>query len=344
MPNWRRAGGAPVCQAKIRLAPEDFQVTEIIDIELDGLGEHDWLWVRKTNTNSEWLARQLARFAGIETRDVGFAGHKDRHAVTHQWYSVRRKTGAGYDWDVLHLPGVEVLKVARHSRKLRRGAHCGNRFDLLLRELQGDPQDALQRISGDGVPNYFGEQRFGRAGANISLARSLFGGRRLRRDKRSLALSAARSLIFNDVLAARVSDGTWNQLLPGDYAVLEGSRSHFKVESVDAALTRRCEDFDLHPSGPLWGKGAGMPDSLLIERTVARTHAELATGLEKFTEVARRALRLKVVGLEWALERDNLRMGFDLPSGAFATAVLREIADYKDGFRDAKRASLQSGT
>lgn len=330
LPQWPRAGVEPLCPAVIRMEPKDFLVSEILDIEFDGEGEHDWLWIEKEATNTEWLARQLARFTGVVARDVGYAGMKDRNAITRQWFSVRRVSGAGYDWSAFELPGVRVLEIVRHSRKLRRGAHRGNRFELTLKDVQGDAVPALQRIVTQGMPNYFGEQRFGRDGSNIELARALFAGRRLRRDKRSIALSAARSLLFNEILAARINDGSWNSLLPGDYANLAGTGSHFRVEQVDETLARRCRDFDLHPCGPLWGRGAGDAAAPQIERDVAAHYPELSSGLEKMTDVSRRALRVAVADLQWTQESSTVRLQFGLPSGAFATAVLREVFAYSD--------------
>ncbi len=330
LPQWRRAGAEPLCAARIRVQPEDFCVDEILQIEFDGQGEHDWLWIEKRATNTEWLARQLSRFAGVVAKDVGYAGLKDRNAVTRQWFSVRRTSGAGYDWSALQLPDVRILDIVRHSRKLRRGAHRGNRFELVLRDLAGDPLPGLQRIKSQGLPNYFGEQRFGHAGGNIEMARSLFGGRRLRRDKRSIALSAARSLLFNDILAARIEEGTWNTLLPGDYANLAGTQSHFRVTELDSVLAQRCVDFDLHPCGPLWGRGAGDAASPEVERRIAAQHSGLCAGLEKMTDVARRALRIGVADLSWTQNADTLHLQFDLSSGSFATAVLREVFDYQD--------------
>ena len=125
------------------------------------------------------------------------------------------------------MAGVNVGQCVRHCRKLRRGTHRANRFDLVLRRAKHDPRAAVDRIAADGVPNYFGEQRFGHGGGNVLLASRLFAGQRLKREQRSLALSAARSLIFNDVLDARVAAGNWNALLPGDIASLAGSNSHF---------------------------------------------------------------------------------------------------------------------
>lgn len=328
--DWQRAGGEPCCSGIIRSDPEDFQVTELLDVDFDDHGEHDWLWIEKRGANTGWLAARLAQFAGVPSRDVGFAGQKDRHAVCRQWFSVRRPADGACDWEKFDVPDTRVLAVRRHRRKLRRGTHRGNRFAIVVREFRGDPAETMKRIAADGVPNYFGEQRFGREGNNIGLAQALFAGRRLRRDRRSLAISAARSLIFNEVLDRRVRAETWHALLPGDYAMLAGSRSFFAVESVDTDLLARCAAFDLHPTGPLWGRGGDRVRPLPLEQEVAELHHELAEGLERHALASRRALRAIVTGLAWTHQSDALLLEFELESGTFATAVLREIATYDD--------------
>ena len=325
LPDWPRAGGAPRGRGRLRVQPEDFRVDEQSDIALAGEGEHDWLHIEKRGANTAWVARQLARHAGVPVRDVGYAGLKDRHALTTQWFSVLRPAGRACDWTTLARPGVRVLVLGRHARKLRRGAHRGNAFLIRVREFAGEPDEALARIRAGGVPNYFGEQRFGRDGANLELAEALLGGRRLRRDARSLALSAARSFLFNEVLARRVTDGSWQRLLPGDVALLAGSRSRFSVEAVDDALAARCREQDLHPSGPLWGRMQEPAAQSAPEREVLAQHAQLAAALEPLADADRRALRLVVEDLEWNAAPGELTLSFRLAPGAFATAVLREI-------------------
>lgn len=305
-------------------------MVEIPSFELTGEGEHDFLYIEKTNANTPWVARALAWHAGVPVRDVGYAGMKDRRAVTQQWFSVRRPGGVKANWQQLELEGVSILETHRHNRKLRRGAHRGNHFKLLIRDLS-DPNSTLQRkleaIAAAGVPNYFGEQRFGRNGNNIHLARRLFMRNRMPREQRSIALSAARSLLFNDVLSARVSAGNWNTMLDGDIANLEGSGSIFPVADANAEMQQRCRDFDIHPTGPLWGNGAptttGEPAE--FEHQVAAHRQKLATGLEQTTDESRRALRLVVQDLEWDLHEDSLLLKFSLTRGSFATAVLREL-------------------
>lgn len=340
LPNWRRAWRETVAQAEhstahIRAQTSDFQVREILGYEFSGDGEHDYLLIEKEHANTTWVAQQLAVHAGIPPRDVGFAGLKDRHSVSRQWFSVRRPAGAATDWSAFTRPGLGVIESTRHRRKLRRGAHRANCFNIAVRGLNVScrPSDALlQGIREQGVPNYFGEQRFGQAGGNLEMARSLFRGRRLSRLQRSMALSAARAYIFNHILEQRVEDGSWNQLLSGDCASLDGSGSIFPVNEPDKELRQRVTLLDVHPSGALWGKGPGAcrGQVAMLEQRIASDFTDLAAGLEQFTEQARRPLRLAARLFEWRWDDDTLWLEFTLTRGGFATAVLREIVDYRD--------------
>lgn len=331
-----RAHGLPVVSAIIRQSPADFEVVEELGFTPSGDGEHDYLYVEKTGANTAWVARRLARLAGVGSRDVGFAGLKDRRAVTRQWFSVRRPRRDGSDWASATIEGVRILEITRNSRKLRRGAHKANRFRIALRgtaigEAAGRLRERVADIRQHGVPNYFGEQRFGRDGANLELARQLFAGRRLPRDARSHALSAARSFLFNALLAERVRYGTWNRLLAGDIANLDGSGSVFPVDTVTAELEARVRDADIHPTATLWGRGAPLTrlDAARLESEVAERHPEFAAGLLKMRlEAGSRALRVRVDELSVDVEPGIAWLSFRLPKGAFATTVLAEIVGY----------------
>lgn len=310
LPDWGRAHGPPLFAARIRSSVSDFVVNEQLDIDCSGDGEHDWLWLEKSGANTNWVAERLAGHAGVAPKDVGFAGLKDRHAVTRQWFSVRRPSGAAADWDALDLDGVRLLEIRRHRRKLKRGAHRGNSFRIVLRGdgiagPAGSIAKRLDNIAAMGVPNYFGEQRFGRDGSNISLGQAVLAGRKVTRAKRGFGISALRSLEFNDGLSRRVGDGTWNRLTPGDWANLDGTGSVFEVETVTPELRDRCDALDIHPAGMLPGF-----ESLRVTP-------------------AWRALRTRVSDLNWIAEDEALRLEFSLPKGSFATAVLREIASYE---------------
>lgn len=329
---WARAHGAPLFAATIRDRPSDFQVAENLGFEFSGSGEHDYLWVQKTAANTDWVARQLARHARVRPADVGYAGMKDRHAITRQWFSVPGRGVA--DWASFGADGVVILDVRRHHRKLRRGAHTSNAFRIALRtpdvsRMRQRVDERLASIAARGVPNYFGPQRFGHEGANLDLAQRLFAGARLRRDKRSIAISAARSALFNQILSARVADGSWECILPGELVNLDGSGSVFRAAEIDETIERRAAELDLHPTGTLWGlrREISHGDVAALEHDATNASADLRVGLEGLgIKAAHRPLRLRVSDLSWDIEEDALWLDFTLPAGGFATAVLRELA------------------
>ncbi len=332
-----RAHGAPLARVSVRTVPEDFYVEECLGFAPAGSGAHLLLQVRKREANTAWVARELARHAGCRSADVGYAGLKDRHAVTVQWFSVPHAARSSVQWAGFSGPGFEVLAAHPHSRKLPRGAHEGNRFRITARGVLTAPealQERVHRIEVQGVPNYFGPQRFGRDGANLE--RAVDESRALRPSERGFVLSAARSLVFNAVLAERVRSGSWAQLQAGDRAVLDGRGSHFAVEAPDATLAARCERLEIHPSGPLWGAGALHSQGVVrtLEQRVAAEHAPFCARLEGAgMRQERRSLRVAVRELSVQLQPEAVVLTFRLARGAYATAVLRELfalEDYED--------------
>jgi tRNA pseudouridine13 synthase len=326
-----RAAPGPRARAILRREPEDFQVDEILGFAPSGAGEHVLLRVRKRDANTAWVAREIAALAGVRAQDVGYAGLKDRRAVATQWFTVPGRRRPAAQWDGAVGQGFEVLEAHPHARKLPRGALAGNRFTLRLRDVTGDRADLEARFAAaaaHGVPNLFGPQRFGRELSNLAALAALPAGRMPPR----FVLSAARSLVFNAVLAERVRDGSWNRLLPGDRANLDGRNSVFAVTEVDAELERRLAELDLHPTGPLWGEGetlvAGAP--AVLEAAVALRFPEALAAIRAArAEPARRALRLAVRDLrcEWVECGAVCQVSFELRSGGFATAVIRECLD-----------------
>ncbi len=327
--------GKPLASARLRTFPEDFQVDEHLGYPLTGEGEHAWLHLRKRNTNTAWAAGLIADLAKVARRDVGYAGLKDRNAVTSQWFSIGLAGRPEPDWEQLNSDELTVLEATRHQKKLRRGGLAGNHFQLILREFNGDKallEQRLQRLKEIGAPNWFGSQRFGHDYGNLAAATALFRGRRERdRQKRGLYLSAARSLLFNAVLARRLLDGNWNQALAGEMMALEGSQSVFAVETPDAELSARLAALDVHPTGPLWGRGRPPVSAvaLAMESETLESFAEFREGLEMAgLKQARRALRICLRDLEWCFPEDDvLQLAFSLPAGSYATAVVREILD-----------------
>ena len=299
-------------------------MTEDLGVEFSGEGEHDVLYIEKDGTNTEWVSRQLAKHAGIAAKDVGYSGLKDRHAITRQWYSVPAWNRP--DWSLLDIEGVTVLEQNRHSRKLRRGTHRTNHFEIVLRgdgisTHASSVSERVEVIRAQGVPNYFGEQRFGRKGSNVALASEWAAGARLPRHKRGLAISTIRSYLFNEILAERINDETWNQMIDGDRANLDGTGSVFDVELVDNEIERRCREMDIHPTGPLAGDGSD-------GHAVFECWSDWMSALGKArVEPASRPLRLRVHDLRATLDDDALTVAFTLGRGTYATSVLREIAN-----------------
>lgn len=335
-----RAHGEAVVQARMRATPEDFQVEELPGFEPSGSGEHLLLTVEKRGINTAFAAKRIAEWAGVGEMAIGYAGLKDRHALTRQRFSVHLPKKVAPDLSTLDQDNgderIRVLGHQWHSRKLPRGALAGNRFVLVLRDVQGMPaaiEARLQAIATRGVPNYFGEQRFGRGGDNLGAALSMFAGRRVGREQRGMLLSAARSELFNRVLTQRVADGSWDAAvaMEGEVWMLDGSRSVFGPEPVTPALTERVAGFDIHPTGPLWGRGelrsAGAVQSLELAALADDQSARLRTGLEAAgLKQERRALRLRPADLDWRwLADDALEVTFSLPPGTYATVVLAEL-------------------
>lgn len=323
-----RAYGTPIGRGILRAEPEDFLVEEQLGFAPAGSGQHVLLKVRKREANTQWVARELARACGCRSLDVGYAGLKDRNAVAIQWFTVPQTRMTLDDWTAVRGQGFDVLEAHVHSRKLPRGALEGNRFSIRVRRLEADDQALATRlgdIAARGVPNYFGAQRFGRDAAN--LARMTEDPRALPPQQRSFILSAARSLVFNAVVAERVADGSWAHLEAGDIANLDGRGSVFAVVP-DASVLERCERLEIHPTGPLWGRGP-LPSGERInalERAVAARFSQACALTEQAgMDQERRALRLAVRDLRWHRDEAGILISFRLSRGGFATTVLREI-------------------
>lgn len=337
---WPCSAPPPLTGGVLRSTPEDFVVEEELSLPSHSdAGEHLWLRIRKRGENTRHVISLIARALGLAPVAIGYAGLKDRHALSTQWISVHRPAGLAPRWEEVLPESVEVLETCRQPRKLRPGMLHGNRFEIVVRCATGD-QAALDRRIGTigerGVPNYFGEQRFGRDGDNLRRAHLLFEGRlrRPRRDLRGLLLSSARSWLFNRVLAQRVDDGSWDLPLPGDAFLLEGTSSYFVPESIDSEIVRRVAAADIHPTGPLWGEGATPTLGAVraLEYAVAKRYETLSAGLERAgLRQERRSLRLPVGRLraDW-IGSEDLRLEFSLPRGSYATSVLREIVHYRN--------------
>ncbi len=328
-----RALGTPPIQGRIRRRCADFQVFEILGFEPDGEGNHQLFQLEKTGITTPELVAIMARAAGLPRRDIGYCGLKDKYAVTRQWISVPVAGRADWDWTPDAAAPVKVLARARHRRKLRPGSHRANAFQIRICEIAGcrDELDAcLGKIAREGVPNYFGAQRFGRGGQNLARADAMLRGELRPRDRhlRGVYLSALRARLFNAVVSARVARGSWHRLLRGDCAMLDGTRSVFRIDDVDSQLAARAAAGDIHPTGPLFGAGDSMvrATARAVESAALAEHADRCAGLARLgVRAARRSLRMRVRDLGWDWEPDDaLWVSFVLDRGQFATSVVRE--------------------
>lgn len=333
-----RAHGLPLVTAILKQSPEDFQVEEQLPFTPTGQGEHVLLHIRKTGLNTRDVVQRIARLSKIAPRNISFAGMKDKHAITTQWFSVQVPIKTTIDWTPLNSDDLVLLAAVRHDRKLRRGAVSGNHFRINLHNVRGDTaalQPRLQLLATQGLPNYFGEQRFGDAAQNLQKALRLFTGTlSAERFERGIYLSAARAWLFNQVLVQRVRTQQWQQSLAGDVFWLQGTKRFFTGDPQDAALPQRVAQCDIHPTGPLWGQGElqTSAQARALELQVVAQYSALRDGLEQAgLEQDRRALRVMPLALTWAHDaaRQMLTLEFDLPAGAYATSVIREFANVR---------------
>jgi tRNA pseudouridine13 synthase len=330
LPHWPNVYPASGASATLKGLNEDFIVTELPLQQPSGVGEHIWLDIEKNGANTAFVAQQLAAAAGVQEWDVGYAGLKDRYAITRQWFSIYFPKGETPDLTLLQHPEFKVLSQSRHVKKLRPGDLQGNRFRIVLREVSGDPdamkaiEANLQAIASQGVPNYFGAQRFGFEGGNVEQGRAMLAREiRVRNPKKKgIYLSAVRSFVFNEVLALRIQQGLWGKTLPGDVMDEAG-----------------------RPTGPLWGRGRVITtdQAQALENGVAERHATLCDGMEHAgLDQDRRALVASPLDMSWDWPQANqLVLTFSLPAGNYATSVLNEILRTTEADRQNEAAAVE---
>lgn len=347
---------APLPRAIFRSRPEDFVVDELPAYRPSGRGEHLFVTFRKTGLTTLDAVAAIARSLGVDPRGAGFAGMKDRHAVTTQSASfplpIARDAAAAAA--AIDVPGLTVLEAARHDNKLKPGHLDGNRFTITLRGLSAEDVAVvaarLEALGRSGVPNAFGPQRFGRDGDNPARAVAWLAGReRGPRDKRQqrLLFSSLQSLWFNEVLARREADGTWATILPGDLAKKHDSGGLFPVPLAGPELDdarARGEAGAVSPTGPMFGAKMRWPEGAprAIEEAVLAEAVGDPARLEAFRhlgEGTRRALRLEVSGLSVTqlVTEGGLVVSFVLPKGGYATTVLGRACHLDDATRAPQR-------
>lgn len=329
---------------QISARSEDFVVDEVQLYDWSGEGDHRLVRFRKTGMNTQFAVKAIARAAGVDARDIGVAGQKDRWAVTSQWISVPKRSVPVEEWQ---LPdGLEVLETALHNNKLRTGHLRANRFRIVLIGVEDSAENRAReaaltaRIRTQGVANYFGPQRFGRGGGNLDQAVAwVLADRRDRgRVDRFVARmlpSVVQSEHFNRFLARRMAAGR-DRLIEGEVVRLDGTNRLFAVEDP-AAERPRLETGDIWLTGPMWGAKMRRAELGAADLELAAA-AEIGldeSGLAKLgaeVDGTRRDLITPMSDLEvtWQGADDSGRgeaivvLQFSLPSGGYATQVARE--------------------
>ncbi len=319
----------------IKSSAADFQVTEKLGFKPSGEGEHLFLYVEKNNLTTHQLIEQVARVTGLNCKNIGYAGLKDKHAITRQWISLHLP-GAKCKPEIPDTENYQVLESAWHDKKLRVGIHRSNSFDVVVREITGQSDDfetRIEKLSKHGFANYFGQQRFGQKQDNVEQALRVLNNRhkakRLNRNKKSLYLSALRSELFNRILASRIGQGIWQQPVEGDVFMLAGSQSVFS-ESLNHEILKRYSDKDIHSAISLFGTGESRLSAraLDIEQQVIKQNPEIADTLIR-NKIKRsfRANRALVSALQadFNAERTELRIRVELEKGFYLTTLLNHL-------------------
>jgi tRNA pseudouridine13 synthase len=322
----------PGVGGRIRARDDDFEVEEVPSYEPCGSGEHLFLWVEKRGMAPEFFARTVAQRLGTHPGNVGTAGLKDRHAVTRQWVSVPKEC----EPRVKNVDGggVRVLKTGLHTNKLKPGHLRGNRFRILVRDADraANPDAVLDRIRAQGLPNFYGPQRFGRDGGTVDLGLQCLAGKAPRRIRPFLfrfALSAVQSLLFNDYLGRRMADGLYRTVLPGDVMAKWPAGGMFVAQDVPAEQAR-LDARETVPAGPMFGKktypaeGAAADREAVVLRDNGLSLGSFG-GFGKLVLGTRRHNLVYLDDLSAGWEADGLRLGFTLPAGSYATVLLREV-------------------
>lgn len=334
--NWPRAYGMPNSTATFKLCPEDFQVNELFEGQFSGEGEHIVFKIEKKGLTTEQVVKSLARLINKPIKLISYAGLKDKQALTTQWLSIHAPGEVIEGIETLEAPGWKILECTRHNKKLRPGFLSGNHFTITLRNVSNETDliHRIEQIKLKGVPNYFGEQRFGRDGGNLIKAEEiLVQGRKVKdRFLKGMYFSAARSWLYNLILSRRVKESSWNLPLLGDVIQLVGSNSVFvNDKSLDEQLLQRIGEKDVSPASPLPGRSKNLVKGTALQ-IINEVYAEWSAwldGLEKNgLEEAWRANILYAEQIEYRINQGTVELSFVLPAGAYATVVLRELVQY----------------
>lgn len=330
--HWQYLNGKPQADAVFKQQAEDFVVNEVLGFRPEMDGEHLLLFIEKRQLNTQQVCQHLAKVFGRKLRDIGYAGLKDKQAITRQWFSLQMNRTETPDLSGINTEQITLIESLRHNKKLRVGALQGNQFVIRLRQVSDLEylQNRLSQLKDQGFPNYFGPQRFGIKGNNLNWANRMASGESIRDKKlKGFALSAVRSYLFNEVVSKRIAKGKFSAAIDGDVFILSGSQSYFS-QALDDEIKARLRQRDILISAPLVGAGDAISSesALELETSVLSEHPNWCQLLvDNGLEQERRAITVYPENFQWQNCGDDLIVQFELPAGCFATSVLRECVN-----------------
>ena len=327
---------SPIKNARIKSVPEDFIVFEVPKYVASGFGNHIYLWLRKRDISGGDLLRVLSGALKIDQKLIGTAGTKDRRAVTYQWVSIPRE----YAWRLRFIdhPDISILKIVPGSNKIKTGHLRGNRFIIKLRDVDAPDVEkiahAVRQLRLRGFPNLFGTQRFGNNGSNLWMGLDMLAGqgrqRRVSPFKRRMAISAVQSAVFNMYCRERDANAGLDRIILGD--VLTKNRGGLFCCDDVARDQARLATGEVDITGPIFGTKTFRPmhESALFEDSIIESAGMDSNTFKPFARIAsgtRRRLLVKPEGLGFEISKDTVELSFFLPSGSYATVMLRELVD-----------------
>ena len=316
----------------IKTTPEDFVVEEVLPYAACGEGEHVYVTFRRTGWNTTDAARAMQKQLGLNPSDVGWGGRKDKTAVVVQTLSFRCGVNhplADVEKALADLP-FDILAIDRHRNKIKTGHVAANRFTVIVSRPEPDALPRAlaiaDRLRQTGVPNFYGPQRFGHGMQNIHRGFSLFSsGKTKRRD--TFMVSVVQSALFNIWLKQRMEAGDYRQLVAGDIAKKTDTGGMFAVD--DPAIdNQRFAAGEIVYTGPIFGFKMKAALDAAGEREAALI-AQFGLAPQDFRRFrspgSRREAILSPLDLGVTEVGEGLRFTFTLPSGAYATTLLREF-------------------
>ncbi len=341
------AYNAELVKGDIRTSNSDFRVKEVLAFEPSGEGEHLFLQLEKNGCNTDWVIKQVQKTFGLSSREVGYAGKKDRNSISEQWFSLHLP-GKEVQPSLIESPSITVKNAVRHNKKLRVGSIKENQFEIVVRNLSSKlDQKALEQIVLRGFPNYFGTQRFGKEFGNLEKANQLLvEGKKIKnRNLKGLVLSSARSYLFNLQLAKRIEADNWTKVIPGDCINLDNSQSYYHLDKPTNEEQLRIDQADTHICGWLAGKqpSEATTEALAFELEAIKGFQPWLLGLNRFNlDSQRRSYRAFAKNLKVTEQGNTASLSFSLGRGCFATSLLKELVMCNDASTNLVSSEISS--